>query len=100
VESKRSRSYPKLILTSRSIIESMSNRGRVIILRIGSCIFNSFIATSFYTLLVFIIRVTKGPSRFPYINIRGSREALLFVAKESSSSSFISSVTLLIVAYP
>jgi len=100
VESKRSRSYPKLILTSKSIIESISSRGRVIILRIGSYIFSPFMATSSYTLLVFIIRITRGPPRFPYISIRGSREALLFIAEESSSSSSISSVTLLIVAYP
>jgi len=100
VESKRSRSCPKLILTSRSIIESMSSRGRVVIPRIGSYIFSPFIATSSYTLLVFIIRVNKGPPRFPYISIRGSREARLFMAGESSSSSSISSVTLLTLAYP
>jgi len=100
VESKRSRSYLKLILTSRSIIESISSRGRVIILRIGSCIFSPFIATSSYTLLVFMTRIIRGPPRFPYISVRGPREALLRVAGDSSSSSSISSVTLLIVAYP
>jgi len=100
VESKRSRSYPKLILTSRSIIDSILSRRRVIILRIGSYIFNPFIATSSYTLLVFIIRITKGPPRFPYISVRDPQEALLRVTSDSSSSSSISSVTLLIVAYP